>query len=604
MNVSEKANKAWLIKQGDYILGPFSVDELLEKLRSEEIRISDEAVLPMKFWKPLHAWTELSDILKELNIRGMSTDSDFTKATQLKSGQYEDKTLNIYHESNPNHKSKDTLVESMSDSELLRQTEVRAPSEEDLKTHVSDKATQGASSSSYEQSTVEKNFDFEGSSESQAQVKKSLAWLASLTVVVVSVLAVFIFYYKGFEQPRQKKVAKRNYQSEALELWSRGDIGNALKRFSLAYKGPPRADKGALVYAGLLAYRGQTSRARSFFKKFHEPHLSQELQKKGFNGVGLTHFYDGQTGNAISFFKQAIEKDKNFPEARINLGIVFLQRADYEQAVEQFQMVDSLGFKSSLLDFVMGLSYYLWAKKNKDITFYNQSLSFFDKLTEQIGRYYQEALFYSALIFMETNQEFRLPDVALKILDVDPSLTENYRPNPAIFQWIYDWPKLLKSCKAVAKSLESIVYRDSLLALCQFKAGNNEAAKTAFETLEARHNSNPLVKALYAYVLEKQGLNLESSLVLGAAIEANVKFKNRLPYLLQARFCYKTEDYDCALGYFEKLYYGFSKDPSVFDGLVRTYWKKKNSIKANDILKKGLNFSESYTPLLELKGKV
>ncbi len=588
-------HRIWLIKQNRHILGPFSTKELIEKIKSEELRISDEANLPMKFWKPIYTWTELFSALKEVR----EGDKDFTKTIQIKSKIDETKITKTPKNIEGNTSSSETLVKMVSDEEILKETTQTQDILDNIKQDQTEKVRKAPPPSDQEETLEGNTFDFEGSDESVKEIKKSLTWLFSLSAVIVACTLVFVLYYQGFEKPKTKKANMKNHKQLALTYWKKGDLKNSLQHFNEAYRGTEKVDEFSLIYAGLLAYNDQTTKARTLFEKISK---QQEGKKNlALNGLGLSYLYDGQKDKALPYFKEALSEKKDF-SSYVNSGIIYLQNRKYNEIFGFFQKAEKINKPSRLLEFLNGMTYFLLAKEFKDLTYFNQSLIFFESLIETPGRFYQEALFFSALIYESTNQNSRLPQVILKILDTDPEITEHYRPNLNVFQKFYSWRTYFNSCKALSKKISKAFLKDTFFAFCHFKVGNFQDAKKLFENLVAEHPHNPLGKALYSYVLKKQNLNLDASVVLGGASDENRTHKSKLPHLFQGNFCYENKDYDCALKQFEKLFYDLSSlEPPVISGLAYTYWKLKNQAKAKAFLEKGLNFYPEYIPLLSLK---
>ena len=330
----------------------------------------------MKFWKPVYTWTELFSALKEIR----EEEQDFTKTIKISSKMDDTKILDnsedtkvendLSEQTQTLSESSETLVKMVSDEELLKETQVKSifSEQDNTQTYTSKDDTETkeihekdqASKSQKEEVLETDTFDFEGSDESEKEVKKSLTWLFSLSAVIIASALVFVFYYQGIKKPEKQRAKVKNYKNLALKNWKKGDLKLALKNFDEAFRGVETVDpKVSPLYASLLSYKQQTTKARTLFEKL----LTKENQKlSSLNGLGLSYLYDGQSKKALSYFEQVLTEESNF-SSHVNSAIIYMQQGPFNKLFEQLEKAQNIKPSSRFLSFLNGMAYFLLAKE-------------------------------------------------------------------------------------------------------------------------------------------------------------------------------------------------------------------------------------------------
>lgn len=86
--------------------------------------------------------------------------------------------------------------------------------------------------------------------------------------------------------------------------------------------------------------------------------------------------------------------------------------------------------------------------------------------------------------------------------------------------------------------------------------------------------------------------------------EINLAIRNqspfKLPYILKARYCYQTAEYQCAKEHWLNLARKYPNDLTVLAGLSQTMLTMGSKKEARVWLEKGLQRSRNFKPLLKL----
>ena len=65
----------------------------------------------------------------------------------------------------------------------------------------------------------------------------------------------------------------------------------------------------------------------------------QSNSKESLNAKGQTFFKEGNYNGAVISYKNSLEKDPNYVEARYNLGLAYIETGKLDQAEKEFQKV-------------------------------------------------------------------------------------------------------------------------------------------------------------------------------------------------------------------------------------------------------------------------
>ncbi len=130
------------------------------------------------------------------------------------------------------------------------------------------------------------------------------------------------------------------------------------------------------------------------------------------------------------------------------------------------------------------------------------------------------------------------------------------------------------------------------------KTNQMEEAKKHFEVALSRDPNDSLVGALRGYFLLTRGRIEESKEEINLAIRNQPTFK--LPFLLKARYCYQTSEYQCAKEQWLNLAKKYPNDVSVLAGLSQTLLTMGNKKEAKVWLEKGLQKTKKFRQLLRI----
>jgi type IV pilus assembly protein PilF len=132
------------------------------------------------------------------------------------------------------------------------------------------------------------------------------------------------------------------------------------------------------------------------FVEFQKALELNPLDKYSHNALGLIYLMKLEDyPKAIKHFQEALEIDKNFPEAATNLGNTYSQTGQYDKAIQSYKMaIANPQYKNTAKALNnLGMVYYRLSKLDDAISAYKEALKRYSNFPEP---YYGLALCYNA----------------------------------------------------------------------------------------------------------------------------------------------------------------------------------------------------------------
>ena len=128
--------------------------------------------------------------------------------------------------------------------------------------------------------------------------------------------------------------------------------------------------------------------------------------------LGYTWFLKGENDKAIREYNQVLEVDKNYYDARYNLGLVFADEARYDDALDQFQKCIELAPKDYKGYIQKGIVY-------RKMKMYKEAVELLDKATIMIpGK--ADVTFELGRVFEDMGDKKGAAEVYKEALALDP----------------------------------------------------------------------------------------------------------------------------------------------------------------------------------------
>lgn len=568
--IQENSESLFLLLKENEVLGPYTFEEVSQKILNREILPWDSVAIPLGLWKQIQCCPEFSPVIQRLQNESVSTgevktlgeSSSFREKTQtlIESAKeitqkvssafvFADKTQKINEEDPSSFKSQTapehtTTADSGSrPSQASKQSNFSSTNQSQF----NNKRGHGGASHSFKKSV-------EFINPNDASVKKEIFLSNKKLYILFGVVGVLFGLLAVFRVKNLTKHDRASYLKESVLQYERARYDEALRESrSVLYSSNSSFEKKFTndfyirFVQLLLFFENNITEAKKILTQYL-PEVSSEktqllwaLLELSENGkikkdISLSEFeYDLTFNRAISFFLN--NKHAN------SLAL------SSKHATAEMLFLSVLNLIAQATDATVVI------KREKLVAAYRIVEQF---LRNNFFLYRQEILLLKSYIKFSLGQKIVKQDI-YDILDMDPDLTTYHRQNLFLYLKLFSWKNLLSYCEKLTSSL-NFIESQVLNAFCFFKARDKRAE--SFESV-LKTSQHWLARGVLAYLMKGRGASDYGS-VLGYALELDGGKESALILNLQMGFCHENGDRQCVKETMLKL---LSKDPKALQAL-------------------------------------
>lgn len=589
---SRREGEIWLVRSNGHILGPYTHKKVEELLREREIMVLDEACQPFKIWRHFNELSSFARIIEEVRIQSLDTAMDTDTSTST-TALDDSITLSVTEN-----------IDQTLETDLTEEISVKQP-DNSTPEIVYEDVTEEPTKKSDAKSKVKKprKFTSQYSKDVQKEAKKTSAMLWGAVVFLIVGFAGFYTYKTHLKPPIVKNQLGKEAVESGLSAFDVGDYELALSHFRSAYEADPE-NKDIYIYYGTLLIQvdRQTFTGRSILEKVINNNLKHK--KLAYTGIGLSYLIENDTNKARDYFKKALNEDKNFVPAYINMAVSQFQDNNLDAAIKEFNQALKLESSNPVASLLLARSY---AKKWSD----QQDSELLDKALQHVNinsqsqvNYSLEAKVIEAYIH-SLLYKFSKSLISIKeSLDMDLNMTEDHRQNIFTDRRFLSWSSLEFWCQAIVSQVEDSEEVKAFESICHYKNSEINKAKSLAENAVNQNPTQPAILSYYSTILKDLGMNLDTSTTLSAALRQNKEHRYTIPHLMQGRFCLESKDYNCATDQFQKALDINSNHLGALAGMSEVMYYKNQKVSAKEYFNKASNVSSNYKPLLKLAKKM
>lgn len=152
---------------------------------------------------------------------------------------------------------------------------------------------------------------------------------------------------------------------------SMGEIDKAKEEFQTAIELDPDLTDGWLIL-GNMYEEEQNSKALIYYKTATS---LDDDNPRAFHSLAYYYQNNGMIDQALEIYRRINDMDKNYHEAYLNAGLLYLEKQSYEKANEQFNILCSIEPQNALAYYYRGISYELLGDKELAKQDYKNSLT-------------------------------------------------------------------------------------------------------------------------------------------------------------------------------------------------------------------------------------
>ena len=551
---NQNKEKKWLLKNNNQITGPFSELEIKNKIVKGHISLFTSICEPgQEFWSFIASYPEFSSPTDRYQITQFTKTlgSDFIKALSLYEATKTDKRF-ITGPPSPN-----------SDEELPYKIINEIP---ELKGFTAKK-----------------------------KKKSQIFWITG-SFTIFAIICVSLIFFKKHTTPH-KEGKLTNFQ-DGHAYFLAGDYSKAMQIFKKKEKKNQLTsiDKSALQILK-LQLEDDTSQGEKIINTNTSIYYTSPEEKKIIEA--LIQLKNGNLKSAEQSFNNLLttknQSEKIQAAALANLALLSVRNGKCDFFKENKKNIQLQ--HTNLIQFAFSMC----LLKDKNLSTHQQLIvkDTLQQITNTPKDYYQEALL--GLVYMNYKKEDPTISVMIKnLLDSNPYLTENHLYSIFVDRTIYSWPQLLPLCEKIYSTQKNNKLFISFYSYCLVRSKKYELAQQYIKQANSIDPKDVLVKSIHAYITNIINLKDHSALILGDAIQSNKDKKYMLPYILQARFCEKTADWECAIKYWSLILNDTPNSLPGLGGLAYAKYNQGHYTEAQEYINRSFELDPNtlYSPLL------
>lgn len=588
----DKDKAVWLVKSVGRILGPMEDTEVAKLLESREIYLVDEVAQPLRRWLSIQEVEVFRTVVQDLRKKGVH--ANFEDTVTLTGGTGTNKTITVTA----------PLEDSYGDEFTDEIESVTAVTTGSMREIVYDdvKETQRAPPPPPRGSAPLPNYGMRDSAAVQSAATATSRWIVTLAFLGVVGVVSFYAYQQLVQRPKLQEVSSQDDYQRGMAALDAGDYSTALDRLRRFYQGHPEKEDLQLYLGPLMIQlENQTVQGKQMLYRIMEK--DPQVAREAWTGIGIAELIDGHHDLATDAFNKALEKDPFYFPALIDQGLLAMQRQDLNKAKAVFESVVNKTDTEPSAFLLLAETLIELAKEEGNKAYLDQALRVLNDFLKNAHDYAQEADFLSLYVYVLKGQTDRATKKAESILDRDPNLTDEHRHNIFIYSRRLSWGSWVKWCEQIQNSMGSNSAGTALWAYCLFRSDRSLEAKKAIENAVNQGPREPLVQAVYSYILHSSNMDDQASVALGKSLEMDSRGEYQLPLILQAQFCERQKDNDCVARSWTQL---LQRNPNylvALAGMAQHGFDAQDLSQVNSFLIRGLSISNDYKPIRKLVQK-
>lgn len=582
-NLTNSTEKNWLVKSSTRILGPFTLVEVTEQLRTKQVSIIDEVRLPEGRWSYIRENKLFMDIVK--NIR-----------EEQDSHSEQTMTQSIAH-----HTMTRTDFVPVTDDLTptpVPHLDITPPPVRDFKDVTPVVQTPANRTTS---TGAAKSYGSSGDSRLQGKIREKsnlLRWgMLAATVAIVGGVAFMLL-----QKDKSKSLGYEGLMNQALRYKSLGLYEKSLDSYQRASKlKEPDAETQIQMASVLISEDRQSLMGRRILERaLVQDNRSRTEIVDAYLGIAVSYMMDGDLKQAEDTLQKAIGHEPFNISALLNLAIIQLKKGNYGEAMREFDTIHRKNPTSVLALFGKAMAAVEYAQNANDLSFLNQLVGDIKANIQKTGYLRQELLLFLVYAQSLMGDVDGVNSAVVQFLAEMPGQARNYI-RPLQVEWRFtQWDYLEKYCAEAFRKQPPHAELKALRSICLMEVNRDSDASKVLQEALAEAPKDPYVLLTQASYLSKVGRLPEALGILKMPELSQISVKN----LLMGDICIMTQDMGCAQASYTHIYSTDKRSAPTLYGLAWVMMKNNNRPMAYDYVRAGLQAEPNYLPLLELRDQL
>ena len=573
------SNKSWLVRSSGIILGPYSLEEMIQALSEKRIAIIDEVRSPSSRWSFIREHPEFANVVQFLREQ-QNQSKDDTAATFIGT---KTTTVTITTTEEIQDGSPTVAVKIPGESSTANSPAPAKPASKDVK------PVQYASPADPKmQKMVEK----------ESRRSSMIVWLFLIVIVVGG-----IFAYQNLQQEQSKSLTHDDYIRLAKSDQSLGNYERALQFLRKADAIKTLDLAGQLLLAPrMMVVENQNIQARRLLEQTLVNYPSQDNNRiQAESLIALSYLREGQLEEAEKRYQEILLKNAEYEPAQVNIIEILILKGDFETAYGNLTKLMREKIKDPCLIIYRSLvSYRLFdVDRNKDKL--ELSLEDLKRFQEKSNDFRPEVLLIQAAIQQKMKMTVETKNSLRTLISTYPDITKQHHHNELIHREILGWKYLQNICQILMDGSEKdSVESKGLLAFCAYQQGDLKTAVDTIENAGKLSVDDNVLYGLRAFLLFRSGRPDEAKalLVLGQ------KEKSVLLKSVEAEICETENDIACSEAAWKEILNSQDSNILALAGLAKQALQTGNKETAADYVTRAWLKSSNFRPIMEIKDQL
>ena len=580
--VQKDLNEAiWLVKSGERIIGPFTSEEVVQRLRSKEIVVIDEVVAPLSRWRYIRDEPAFATVVDEIRRGLMSARED----TEIQ-GHTNTMTQTLTA-------TEATWAQDNPEKAALLGAAGFAPGE------IKDAEFTESQASGAKPATAQPVKRFGVSKDQGMESRLSrfavLVWAVALTGLVASVY----LFLKSRSQREPEVAPVDNFAAvvaEADSSYRQGEFEEALRNYRQANGIRPNQPEVIVRLAPLLIqYEGGTVAAKRMIQdtvQRFSSSMDAGVRGQMETAAGLASILSDELADADQRFRTAISTAPSSMPAVFNLGMTAYLRKNWDDSFRRFSGAG--GEPAALL---MAARAALAGDKDRRAAMRKDADASISRLLARHYDYRLEALVIGAFLDLDSGYKRAALNRVRAAIETDPQMTDDHWHDPLLYREPLGWKYLMPFCRKINEELKAVAAR-ALFAICLEKAGSREQAHKVIDTALTANADDSNLRAVKAFLLWNADRDEEARAVLRLSGRSGPA---KLGVIVRGRICTKQQNYACAEQAWRELSTGSTPSLAALTGLAQIRQAQGDVAQAQEFIERAAAMSPRYKPALLLK---
>lgn len=568
-------DERWLVKSSGRILGPFTLEELIQHLRARTVSIIDEIRDPMTRWSFVREQPLLRDIVEQLRSEQEKHHDETQASFTAQISSTASVTENILQESEI----------TPSPAPFLSEGSIAGRPITGQEKNISDQKFSQIYGSPTEMLR-----------RSKEQVKQSRRRILYVIIALFSAVLLFGIYYSN-----RKSIAAQSEKGHQYIKMARDQkrIGDYAKALEFLYKAKQlvtlSTDDHLLTAAFILQGSGSTVEAARELQAAGK-NLDPRSERERLLLESLVSLKEQKWNEALTSLNLILSANPADDEALHNIAILEFYQGHFASSIQTIDHLIQKGYRHSELTILRAFNFF-------SLTNGAPNREQRDKLILQIENEVQSSdelgfeknLLLSAL-YIDLGKLNEAEQSLKKMWLSDPFDSRNYVADLYLDHQIMSGERWGFVCQKVASTFAQAEFGQAINSICFWKLSDQTQALQSLDLARKKLSKSQILTAVQSLLfLQNNQLNEAKALL-------RLQGDEYLGLFAKGQVCRAESDWDCAEKSWSEILQKNDKNPMAINGLAEVYKQRGNEAGAAELIRKGFVLAPLYKPFIRTRG--